>query len=297
MFKTRLIAGSIAGLVVLCALFIPGLPGALIFTAMALFLVVGALVEYESLAGKLGSGGIPLLAPIFGCLLVACLAAWPMAWPGRAGGGAATELFLLIVFLLAACITVFQHQDMRPALLALAVSITGLAVFYGTLGFIPKLYFHDGLGMAGRHLVLFLLVVTKSSDIGAYAAGSYTARRPGGNHKMTPRLSPKKSWEGLAGGILASVLAAVLITAAFGGTLSLRGVPLIGFKRAIVLGVVLALLGAVGDLAESALKRSAGAKDSGRIPGLGGVLDMTDSLLFAAPAFYVFISYCLGALC
>ena len=129
---------------------------------------------------------------------------------------------------------------------------------------------HDGLDM-----LLLLLAATWLGDTGAYFTG-----RALGRHKMARRLSPKKTWEGFIGGLLA----------AMGGAMLLAWLLLPGFSllQAASLGAVIDIAGVLGDLAESMLKRSFGVKDSGRImPGHGGILDRIDSILFSAPALYV----------
>ncbi len=124
-------------------------------------------------------------------------------------------------------------------------------------------------------LALFFLVIM-GSDIGAY----YTGRLIG-KHKLAPKVSPGKTWEGVVGGILAAVAMAALAHFWFFPALSLRwGLPL---------AAVMAVLGVLGDLTESALKRGAGAKDAAKLlPGHGGILDRLDSLLFNAPLIYYF---------
>jgi phosphatidate cytidylyltransferase len=134
----------------------------------------------------------------------------------------------------------------------------------------------------GRQVALYLIVVVKSSDMGAYFAGTAFGR-----HKLFPRISPGKTWEGGLAGILTSVLVSVGFYVAAGRRL---GALQLGLHDAILLGVLLAVVGGAGDIFESLLKRAAGAKDSGRvIPGMGGILDVLDSLLFAAPAMWVYI--------
>jgi phosphatidate cytidylyltransferase len=130
-------------------------------------------------------------------------------------------------------------------------------------------------------LMLALLVfVPKGNDIGAYFTGTFLGR-----HKMTPVLSPKKTWEGFAGGMLAG--AAVAVGLSFlepdGGALFRHGIG-----EAAAFGLVVGLAGVLGDLAESLIKRDCLTKDASKsIPGFGGVLDVTDSVLFAAPVAYL----------
>ena len=143
--------------------------------------------------------------------------------------------------------------------------------------------------------MLTLIAVTKSADAGAYFSGKSLGR-----NKLVPRLSPKKTWEGLLGGIvMATVVAYVclrwLFPAVAGGANPPGTVASVSWLTgpiggALLLGPLLAIGGLVGDLAESLIKRDAGAKDSGDLlPGLGGVWDVTDSLIAAAlPAYLAF---------
>ena len=127
----------------------------------------------------------------------------------------------------------------------------------------------------GRGGLLAAVLVVWANDTGAYAAGKTLGRRPFATH-----VSPKKTWEGTVGGIAAAIVAGIALAAALGAT------PVVG----AVLGIAVAATAILGDLAESVLKRAAGAKDSGSlIPGHGGMLDRVDSLLFAAPAAWLVI--------
>jgi phosphatidate cytidylyltransferase len=126
------------------------------------------------------------------------------------------------------------------------------------------------------HLLSFFFLVLMGADTGAYYLG-----RAIGKHKLAPKISPGKTWEGVAGG-----MAAALALAAVSHFWFFNELPL---KWALPLAAVMMILGVLGDLAESALKRSAGAKDAAKLlPGHGGVLDRLDSLLFNAPLIYYF---------
>lgn len=145
----------------------------------------------------------------------------------------------------------------------------------------------DKLSFTGRMLVLYLVVVVKSGDMGAYTVGRLIGR-----HKLFPRISPGKTWEGLAGAIAASLGVSLLFTGLSDGRIGSLAVPL---PQAAVLGVLLSLAGVMGDMFESLIKRAGGAKDSGStIPGMGGVLDVLDSLFFAAPLMYIFARFFLA---
>ena len=129
------------------------------------------------------------------------------------------------------------------------------------------------------HLLSFFFLVLMGSDVGAYYTG-----RTLGKRKLAPSISPGKTWEGAVGGIVAALLMADLAHFWF-----FRELPL---KYMMPLAGVMAVLGILGDLAESALKRGAGAKDAANIlPGHGGILDRLDSLLFNAPLIYYFARF------
>lgn len=141
-----------------------------------------------------------------------------------------------------------------------------------------------------EYVLLSLFILIWLNDSGAYCVGSLMAKRKGGNHKMFPRVSPNKSWEGLIGGALVAIVVGALL-AHLGWFNALGRInPHIPIH---IVGVVFALLvvifGTLGDLMESLLKRTLGVKDSGRfMPGHGGILDRFDSLLLATPAVCLF---------
>ena len=156
-----------------------------------------------------------------------------------------------------------------------------------------------------KWLLLALFVLIWVNDTGAYCVGSLTAKRAEGNHKMFPRVSPKKSWEGLFGGV-AFAIAAAYILHHFGwfdgvmanGEWNMANVMTNAFV--IIFALLTCTFGTLGDLMESLLKRTVGVKDSGHfLPGHGGVLDRFDSMLLAAPVMAVFcwICYALSSLC
>ncbi len=178
----------------------------------------------------------------------------------------------------------YRHQ-LAGALTLQRIFNTVFGVVYTVIffGFIIRLmyFWPDGKGITGISLVLFLIMVTKFSDMGAYLVGVVF-----GKHKMIPHISPGKSWEGFVGAFIGSFGAAALLLS----TMPEKLAP-INWMHGMILAPVLCATAITGDLAESVLKRCVAIKDSGRtLPGIGGILDLTDSLLFTAPVFYFYLS-------
>jgi phosphatidate cytidylyltransferase len=155
------------------------------------------------------------------------------------------------------------------------ISLTLLGIVYVALLIGYQVAIHTG--PPGKTWLVFLYLVIWASDTGAYYAGMAFGKR-----RLYEKISPKKSVEGLIGGIAAAMTVALLCS-----FLLVNG---LGAAEAVVLGMALALVGTLGDLAESLIKRSAGVKDSGTLfPGHGGVLDRMDSMLFAAPVLFYYL--------
>ena len=156
--------------------------------------------------------------------------------------------------------------------------LVGAIVLVGGLGALPLIAERHGNAM-----LLYILAIVKFSDTGGFAFGLSSAKLlKGGNHKLCPTISPGKSWEGLLG----SVVFSCAVSCAF--------VPLtkFGVPKALAFGLVAALVGTAGDLVESKFKRWVGVKDSSTLKitnGMGGILDMVDSLLFAPAVLLPFI--------
>ena len=187
-------------------------------------------------------------------------------------------MLILLVFAVGVFIRQFPQKLNPQGIETMAVTLFGLIYVAWLCNFVTRINFTSA---NGRFLVMYLVVVTKFTDIGAYLVGTTLGR-----HKMIPRISPNKTWEGTIGGILLAVVS---------GFLCFRWLPELarsGMREidAIVLGVVLGAAAVVGDLAESLIKREAGVKDSSNVlPGHGGALDLIDSLLFTAPLLYVYM--------
>jgi phosphatidate cytidylyltransferase len=192
------------------------------------------------------------------------------------------ETSLLIIFVLGLCVRQFVSTHNTAGILAISTTLFGLMYVPWLLNFIQKINFFPKAN--GTYYVLYFILVTKFSDTGAYAVGSLI-----GKHKMIPRISPGKTWEGFAGAVAVSTLASLLF-AHFTGE-RLTGM---NWKHAVILGILLSTSAVIGDLIESLFKREAGVKDSGHyFPGIGGILDLLDSLLFNAPLMYLYLRHVL----
>lgn len=243
-----------------------------LFVALAIAAMSLALYEFWHLAAKRGfRSNLPISILGAMAMFVAFLFDAPRLAP---------DLLLLTVvaFTIAALIAEMVKGDGFDKMMGNA-GVTILGVFYIVLlgGHMValRMTFTDRPLLSG-HLLAFFFLVLMGSDTGAYYVG-----RTFGKHKLAPKVSPGKTWEGAIGGLAASLLFAVLAHFWF-----FRELPL---KFALPLAAVMTVLGILGDLTESALKRGAGAKDAASIlPGHGGLLDRLDSLLFNAPLIYYF---------
>lgn len=248
-----------------------------------------------------------ILAPA--TILVAGFAASEMAGLLRSAGILASTLLTCTVTIVGLLVSAFVPESFSGVSGGAVVSLSVAAVLVGAMVYYGRNKTTDGMiAAAGGTLlsfcilglmlgyvvtlrrehdiwvVLWVLLVTKSSDIGAYTLGSLIGR-----HKLVPWLSPGKTWEGLLGAVLfAAGIGAG--GAALLGLFGIEGRP--DVLPGALLGGVFAIAGQAGDLLESVLKRDAGAKDSGgTIPGFGGVLDVVDSILLAAPMAYWLLPY------
>lgn len=178
------------------------------------------------------------------------------------------------------------------ALQAVAVNLLGFVYLAFLFNFAARLVFLvEGEGQVpGAMVLLWMIAVTKFTDMGAYMTGSLIGR-----HKMIPHVSPGKTWEGFGGAIAFALLAGCGLYALFEDDVAgfATGLHVLGgWPQVVGLSIAMALLAVVGDLAESVVKRSLGAKDSGRmLPGIGGSLDLIDSLCFTAPVVYFYLKW------
>jgi phosphatidate cytidylyltransferase len=227
------------------------------------------------------AGGVTLVGTLF--VYLSGLAKQQLGEP-TTGGAAELELGIFAVLLVALLgRRVFAHPA-APSFSMVGHTMLGVLYVSWLLGFLLKIYFFDAPDDArfdAGYCLLFFILTTKCSDIGAYSLGSLIGR-----HKMIPSVSPAKTWEGFVGAILLST-AAAMVMAHYWGAARLGGMTL---GHAAALGPVLAVGAVIGDLVESVFKRDSGVKDSGSFfPGIGGILDLLDSLLFNAPLMFLYL--------
>jgi phosphatidate cytidylyltransferase len=286
-FLRRLITTVILWTVILAALFSGN---ALISDGVCIliliFLAVTGLAEFYGLAEKCGLvcfkgcgiiGGVLLLAGTFLHLTTKYLGINDS--PARAND---FETGFLILFVLGLCVRQFVSKTNTTGILTIATTLFGLMYVPWLLNFVQKINFF--LSVEGNYFLLYFILITKFSDMGAYAVGSLIGR-----HKMIPRISPGKTWEGFGGAIVVSTGASLAFVHFFGA--HMFGM---NWLHAIILGGLLSSTAVIGDLIESLFKREAGVKDSGNLfPGIGGILDLLDSLLFNAPIMYLYLRHIL----
>lgn len=195
------------------------------------------------------------------------------------------QLSVLVLTCAAIVFFLVHFQQTANALPNIAVQFFGvcyvavpLSLLLGVLYPFP----HDGVAQDGRWWLAYLIAVTKITDVGGYFVG-----RLWGAHKLSPLLSPKKTVEGAVAGLLCAVLMSIGMHY-LGERYSQEGFHLT-LAESIWLGFLLGIFGQIGDLAESLLKRDAVVKDSNTLPGVGGILDMVDSLLLTTPIVYFFL--------
>lgn len=191
------------------------------------------------------------------------------------------DVFLLILMPLLLAIELFRNRE--SAILNTGSTLLGIlyiGLFASALIGIREFFgFSDLLYREGGYLIISVMVSIWACDSAAYFIGTAI-----GKHKLFPRVSPKKSWEGAIAGFIFSIIAMVAAHAVILDFLKL--------KDAVIIGLITGIFGQIGDLIESLLKRDAEVKDSSNlIPGHGGIFDRFDSLLFTAPLIYLYLRF------
>ncbi len=287
-FLRRLLSFVVLWTIILLALFSGNkLISNYVFLLIITFLAVTGLAEFYGLAAKRDLVCFKEWGLLGGVLLMVGTFLNLTGLVGTSGSPARVNDFetsLLILFVLGLCLRQFFSRSNTAGILAISTTLFGLMYVPWLLNFIQKINFFFFPGVEGRYYLLYFVLVTKFSDSGAYVVGSLIGR-----HKMIPRISPGKTWEGFGGALVGSILASVVFVHFFQD--KMRGM---NWMHALFLGVILAVAAVVGDLIESIFKREAGVKDSGHFfPGIGGILDLLDSLLFNAPIMYLYLRHVL----
>lgn len=292
MLRTRLWMGALLIVLVIGVLRFDPAPWYPFLLLLTLFLAAAGSVELYQLIGAAHGLSVWLGG---GSVLLVLLANWPAhLWPDVFGRhpwtvvvGAFTAVILLAflvemaTFRPSALVAESSASSSGRVVLRLAL-LVWMTAYIGLLpSFLVQLRWIDETTPRDARAALALAIfIPKCCDIGAYFTG-----RVLGRHPMTPILSPKKTWEGLLGGLLLSAAVAVAMNRRL-------SVPLGGDVSAAVFGLVVGGVGALGDLAESLVKRDCRRKDASQVvPGFGGILDVIDSIVFAAPVAYFWLRW------
>lgn len=262
--------------------FEPGAPArtvrALPLAGLVLVLIAAAHLELAGLAAGAGVA-ISRFAGMVCTMILGTLPFWRQSL--ASGGGQHLTFVVLGVVVMVLFAEQVIWRRTQDAIRRIGAGLLGVC-YLGVCGAVV-LSIRMQFGM--KALVLFVLAV-KLTDIGAYFAGTAFGR-----HGLIPWLSPKKTWEGLFGGLVVAAIAAAAFAAVVNPVFGSADKGSISCAAAAMFAVVVGLFGQAGDLCESVLKRDARSKDAGAVlPGFGGVLDVLDSLLLAAPVGYVLLA-------
>jgi len=276
--KTRLLTAAVALPVLIASIVLPSyFPSAVwIFVAIAAFALAAGLFEFYLLSKKLE---LKADAPIAYLGAAALFVNFLLDAPAKAPDLLLATLVLFVIVVLTTQTFRFQ-ADFSKMLVGVGVTLLG-PIYIAFLGgfLVSTRTGFDTHHYLSTHLLGYFFLVLMGSDTGAYFTGKAI-----GKHKLIPKVSPGKTWEGLFGGFVVAALFAALATFWF--------IPELPYQFSIPLAVVMSAIGVLGDLTESAMKRGAGAKDAASIlPGHGGFLDRLDSLLLNAPILYYFARF------
>jgi len=281
MSKKRVITALPLILILIGVIYFSNRVPILFFLVGNLFVGLG-LREFMRMADGIKSVGIIGGICLFSSVFIAAVGREVLpvhlsAFVGSTWGDAV--LFAVIVGLF-----IFQatRRNGGDAIAKISTTLVGIIYVAWLFSFLPRInYYFRFMPEAtgdGRFYVFFLFLVVKVNDSAAYYIGSKW-----GHHKLIPRISPGKTIEGAVGGVVMGGISAVVAKYIFSLTQ-------LSWPAALTLGLVLGAAAVMGDLAESILKRSSGLKDSGRtLPGMGGILDLLDSVFFAAPLLYFYM--------
>jgi phosphatidate cytidylyltransferase len=249
-----------------------------VVAAVVAALCGGAIWEYEQFVKA--KGGRMILPALITIGIVQVLSFFfAAAWLDGIWG------IPMLVFFIGFLILIALHfKENDGAIVDLAVSTFGLVYIAVPIGLLLGILFSKAGGQDGRWWIAYLLIVTKVTDVGAYFGGNLWGKR-----KLAPSISPGKTVEGAICGLVCSIVASFIFASLsyFSGAIRFH----LGLFESLWLGLALGCIGQFGDLSESLLKRDAKKKDSNDLPGLGGILDMIDSLLFNTFIIFFHLKY------
>lgn len=263
-----MLAKRIISAVILIGIIIATLFVKVLFNIVALFFIIIGLYEFFTMLEKKGIKIYKYFGITIGTLI-------PLSTIFRFETTKGWELLFIIMALLFLILMQFQRRENTGVIVDISTTLFGILYISWFFSFLIKIRDLPG----GVGFLASVLLITKLGDIGAYFIGVRFGKTP-----FMPRVSPNKSVEGAVGGLLFSIL----------GALVSRPFLNLPYLELVLVGIAFGIIGQLGDLSESLIKRDCQVKDSGNIlPGMGGILDEIDSLLFTAPVFYFFLSFIL----
>jgi len=265
MLKHRILSTIVLAIITVLGIYID-----FFFILLILLLTFGGLYEFFSMIQKKGILTYKYFGTAIGLII-------PLSIFYKFELTTGWELLFIVGGLIALFILQITKKGNTQAVLSISTTIFGLLYVSWLFSFLVRIR----LLPDGKMLLAALILMTKASDIGALLVGMKW-----GKTALIPRISPKKSFEGLLGALFFGVLAA-FVAKSFSSSLAI-----FSYARILFIGLTVAIIAQLGDLSESLIKRDCITKDAGKaIPGIGGVLDLIDSLLFTAPVFYLYMIY------
>jgi len=237
------------------------------------FLTLGLLALHEFYRISVSAGGCPMHVAGLSTGAAVFLISF-----GAASGLCSSAAWFMLPVLVIVLFVIAMFSGLPDVFRNLGITLLGLVYIILPLSTMNYLVFHTAGAMEYTHrIVLGILILVWINDTGAFLAGITLGR-----HKLLPRISPKKSWEGAIGGMLLTLLASFWLSNIMG---------ILNNMNWLILALIVSVFGVLGDLIESMFKRSADVKDSGSLlPGHGGILDRIDSILFVMPVSLVYLS-------
>jgi phosphatidate cytidylyltransferase len=279
--KTRILTAAVALPILIASIVLPSYYRETywLFVVIAALALAAGLFEFYSLTKKLelkGDAGVAYVGS------AALFVNFLLDTPAKAADLLLATLSLFVIIVLITQTFRFQ-KDFSKMLTGVGVTLLGPMYIAFLGGFLISIRVgFENHPFLSTHLLGYFFLVLMGSDTGAYFAGKAL-----GKHKLIPKISPGKTWEGLVGGFV--------VAAAFGALATFWFFPELPYYASIPLAILMSGVGVLGDLAESAMKRGAGAKDAASVlPGHGGFLDRLDSLLLNAPILYYFARFYFG---